>query len=174
MFQENLTQETIEQQLQPVISVLEETVIPNQVELLQNNTYTLNYAWMYSFEKRLKYRIQDLLGYKLNFNQEKILFGVGGVVSEGLSNAFVHGHKKNPSLPISVWVSASKKGLGFSITDQGTGFDFEAILQSYRDGKSFYHIAGNGFPLLSNSMDFSACFQKNGTQLCLIYHLDKN
>lgn len=174
MFRENLTQKKIKQLLQPIISVFEEEVVPDQVELLQNNTYKLNYAWMYSFEKRLKYRIQDLLGYKLTYEQEKILFGVGGAVSEGLSNAFVHGHKKNTSLPITVWVSVSKKGLGFSITDQGEGFDFGTILQSYQEGKSFYHIAGNGFPLLSNSKHFSACFQKNGTQLCLLYHLDNS
>lgn len=172
MFQDNLTQETIVQQLRPIISVFEVEVVPDQVELLQNNTYKLNYAWMYSFEKRLKYRIQDLLGFKFSYEQEKILFGVGGVFSEGLSNAFVHGHKKDTSLPITVWVSVSKKGLGFSITDQGKGFDFGTILQSFQEGKSFYHIAGNGFPLLSNSEHFSASFQKNGTQLCLLYHLN--
>ncbi len=172
MFIDNLTQETIKKHLQPVIAVFEEHIVPNEVELLQNNTYALNYAWMYSFEKRLKYRIQDLLGYKLSYSQEKKLFGTGAAFSEGLSNAFVHGHKKDTRLAMMVWVSVSKKGLGFSITDQGTGFDFDSTLQKYKSGKSFYNIAGNGFPLLFHSQDFLACFQKNGTQLNLVFRLN--
>ncbi len=169
MFKKNLTQEKIEKQLFPVISSFEEHVIPSQVELLPNNTYALNYAWMYSFEKKLKYRIEDLLCYKINYDQEKVLFGTGGAVSEGLSNAFAHGHKKDIDLSILVWVSVSKKGLGFSITDQGSGFDVETILNQYQKGEAFFNIAGNCFPLLFSSKDFFACYQRNGTQLCILY-----
>lgn len=171
MFAENLSQESIVEHLQPVISIFEETVVPQKVELLPNNTYALNYAWMYSYEKKLKYRIEDLLGNKLVYAQEKILFGAGGAVSEGLSNAFVHGHKKDNRKVIKVWVCVAKKGLGFVIRDNGKGFNYETILKQYQSGQPFFSIAGNGFSRLFTSEGFSACYQKAGTQLCILYPL---
>ena len=168
MFLENISKEYIMRELSPVISVFEEQVIPSRVELLENNNYTLNYAWMYSYEKRLKYRMEGFLGFKLTFDQEKILFGVGGAFAEGLSNAFVHGHRKDNDLPLNVWVAVSEKGLGFIITDQGQGFDFNEIYMKFKKGISFFKIAGNGFPLLCNSSDIIACYRKHGTQLCLL------
>jgi len=168
MFQKNLSKQSIVHQLGPVISVFEEKIIPSQVELLNNNHYAENYAWMYSFEKRLKYRIEELLGHKFTYNQERILFGAGGAVSEGMSNGFAHGHKKDKELPFTIWVSVSQKGLGFAITDSGAGFDFDEVYTSFKRGESFYNVAGNGFPLLHNSKEFFACFQKHGTQLCLL------
>lgn len=171
MFVENLSQKLIETRLQPVISEFEEIVIPHKVDLLPNNTYSADYAWMYSFEKKLKYRIEGLLKNKFSYTQEKLLFGSGGAVSEGLSNAFVHGHKKDTRLTISVWVCVSKKGLGFSITDTGEGFDYHTIFTQYKSGKTFFSIAGNGFTQLFKSEEISACYLHSGTKLCLLYTL---
>lgn len=171
MFQENLTKEVITHRLQPVISTFEDEVVPQLVELLPDNRYTLDYAWMYSFEKQLKYRIQRLLGRKLTVRQAKILFGPGGVVSEAISNAFVHGHKKSRFIPIRVWATVSKMGLGFSITDKGPGFDIAEVQQTYSNGKRFFNIAGNGFSLFHQSRDFSVCYQTRGTELCIFYPL---
>lgn len=172
MFKENLTKDVIERTLAPVAATFEQTVVPQKVELLPNNTYAPNYAWMYSFEKRLKYRIQDLLGYRLIYNQERILFGAGGAISEAVSNAFVHGHKKDITVPISIWVAVSKKGLGFAISDRGAGFNVDRILQSFKDGDPFYHIAGNGFSLFHKSADFQACYLNNGRELSIVYHFN--
>jgi len=171
MFEENLSQQTIVQQLQPLITQFEEEIVPIKVELLPNNRYAQNYAWMYSYEKKLKYRIQKHLGFKLIYSQEKVLFGAGGVVSEGLSNAFVHGHKKDRFVPINIWTAVSKKGLGFAITDSGKGFDENSIMKSFKNGGDFFHIAGNGFSLFEASPDFSACYQNGGKTFCILYLL---
>lgn len=174
MFQDNISKEYIIRELNPVISIFEERVVPNQVELLDNNNYTQNYAWMYSFEKRLKYRIENLLGFKLTYDQERIIFGVGGGVAEGLSNSFVHGHHKNQEQSFNVWVAVSQKGLGFVISDSGPGFDFNDIFTKFKKGKSYFNIAGNGFSLLYNSKDFFACYREHGTQLCLLFPIFQN
>lgn len=171
MFQDNLTRDTITRRLHPVISTFEEEVTPQLVELLPNNQYTTDYAWMYSFEKKLKYRIQGLLRRKLVPRQERILFGAGGVVSEAISNAFVHGHKKDRYMPIRVWATVSKKGLGFSIVDKGTGFDIAEVQQTYSNGRQFFNIAGNGFSLFHQSSDFTVCYQMYGKELCILYPL---
>ena len=169
MLSNALNRDVIIDRLDPVVSTFEIDVVPQQVELLDNNSYAPDYAWMYSFEKRLKYRIQDLLKFRLAYNQEKILFGAGGVFSEGLSNAFVHGHRKNPNLPITVWSAVSRKGLGFAISDQGSGFDFNKIMSDFTKGGNFFHIAGNGFSTLSSSKSVEAGYLEEGTSLCLIY-----
>ena len=173
MLKKNLDKGAISELLRPVISEFEELVIPEKVELLQNNAYSQNYAWMYSFEKKLKYRIEKLLRNKLTYSQEKILFGPGGAVSEGLSNAFAHGHRKRTDLPISVWAAVSLVGLGFAIEDKGPGFDFEKTLADFQKGSSFFHIAGNGFSLLTASTDFDAWYNVTGNSLFLLYPIDR-
>ncbi len=171
MFIENLTPEKMESRLQPVITTFEELIVPSKVELLPNNTYAENYAWMYSFEKQLKYKIEGFLKNKFRYNQEKLLFGAGGAVSEGLSNAFVHGHKKDTRKPISIWVCVAKKGLGFAISDTGKGFNYQKILQRYKGGEAFFSIAGNGFSQLYNGEEIDACYDNSGTTLNLLYTL---
>lgn len=169
MFADVLTQERIAERLHPVLATQAESVVPCRVELLPNNTYALNYAWMYSFEKQLKYRIEELSNKKLSYSQEKTLFGPGGAVSEGLSNAFAHGHKKDPRKAIDIWVCVSRRGLGFTISDQGEGFDYQAILRRYQSGESFYLIAGNGFSNLYNSTELVASYTQAGTRLGILY-----
>ena len=169
MLDNQLSRQYICEYLEPLLDIFEKEVVPGQVELLANNGYSLNYAWMYSFEKRLKYTIEGVLRTKFTYRQERLLFGAGGVFSEGLSNAFAHGHKKKMEIPISVWVAVSKKGLGIAIKDRGKGFDVEEVFGHYRKGKPFFHIAGNGLKALSLSKQIMACYRDNGTQLCLLY-----
>ena len=171
MFVENITRESIEQQLQPIITIFEEQVTPSKVELLPNNTYALNYAWMYSFEKNLKYKIEGFLKNKFRYTQEKLLFGAGGAVSEGLSNAFVHGHKKDIHKTITVWVCVSKKGLGFVISDKGEGFNYHTIKERFTGGEPFFSIAGNGFTQLYKAEKIAACYRNSGKSLYLVYIL---
>lgn len=169
MFVEELDKTAICQHLLPVLDVFEEKIVPAEVELLPHNRYAEIYGWMYALEKRLKYRIQDVLGNRLNYDQEKVLFGPGGAVSEAFSNAFVHGHKKNALLPLSLWMAVSSKGIGLVIKDSGEGFSFEAILADFTQGKNFFHIAGNGFSSLALSSAVKASYSEEGTSFSLLY-----
>ncbi len=169
MFDRTLDPDTVKWRLAPLTAEFDDQVIPEQVELLKNNAYAANYAWMYSFEKQLKYRVEAVLGFKLHHVQERVLFGSGGAFSEGLSNAFAHGHAKDTSRVITVWTAVSAKGLGFSITDQGAGFDFDQVMTQFKGKRMFFHIAGNGFSRLHRSPAVHANYRENGRQLCLLF-----
>jgi hypothetical protein len=136
-------------------------VIPAEVELLPNHGYSARYAWMFAYEKRLKYRIEDCLGRPLK-DVERVLFGTDGVVSEVLSNAFVHGHRRNPELMIRVSCSVSRKALLFTIVDQGGGFDSDAVAAKLNRGVGYFHQAGNGMRALAEKPGITASFETGG------------
>ncbi len=46
------------------------------------------------------------------------------VVNEALVNAIIHGNKSNPDKIVSLCFQASAEKIVFSISDEGTGFDF--------------------------------------------------
>lgn len=169
MFVAELDKHTIRETLAPLLDEFEENIVPDEVELLPHNKYAEAYSWMYAFEKRLKYRIERILRNRLNYNQQKALFGSGGALSEGVSNAFAHGHKKDGGLPFSLWAAVSVNGIGLAVRDSGTGFCFETILEKFNKGKAFYHIAGNGFSSIASSQAVEACYRENGTVLFLLY-----
>jgi len=151
----------------PVVDRWSVVVVPGRVELLPNNRYSPRYAWMFSFEKRLKYRVENVLGKPLG-NVERILFGVDGAFSEGLSNAFVHGHRRDPERPIRVRCCVGGGGLAFSISDTGDGFPVVEHLGSLRRGSARYHFAGNGLRVLMDSTTVQASYSNAGKTLNLL------
>ncbi len=151
----------------PVVLRWAEEVVPRSVELLPNNRYSPRYAWMFSFEKRLKYRIEDALGRRLG-SLERELFGADGAFSEGLSNAFVHGHGRDPSRPIGIHCAVGLQGLAFSIRDRGPGFAVAEQLELARQGSSRYHFAGNGLRVLVSAPGIHAFYEGGGRRLDLM------
>ena len=142
-------------------------LVPADVELLPNCPYAPRYAWMFAFEKRLKYSIEGVLSRPFGPELERLLFGPDGVVSEGLSNAFAHGHRRNPHLAITVDCAVGTAGAAFSIQDQGAGFDVESTLQAALGGRPYAAIAGNGIRSLLESAGVSASFGDAGRRLDL-------
>lgn len=169
MFVEHLDKQSLLRHLSPVLEEVSEKIVPAEVELMAHNRYAEKYAWMYASEKRLKYRIEKILNNRLSYEQEKTLFGPGGAVSEALSNGFAHGHKKNADLPLFLWMAVSQKGLGLTIKDSGSGFAFEKIFSDYKKGKTFFHIAGNGFSSTASSEKIKASYSDGGTMFSLLY-----
>jgi hypothetical protein len=119
-------------------------VVPGAVEPLPHGHYSPVYAWMYAYEKALKRRIERIRGRKMALPTERRLFGPDGAVSEGLSNAFLHGHKRRPDATITVRCCVGRRGLLFSIRDQGRGFDVTSALEGLQKGHGYFHMAGNG------------------------------
>jgi len=151
----------------PVVLCLEEEVVPGRVELLPNNRYSPRYAWMFSYEKRLKHRIEAELGRPLG-ELERRLFGSDGAFSEGLSNAFVHGHRRDPALPLAIRCAAGRRGVAFSIRDRGPGFDVARQIELARRGAAPYHFAGNGLRVLVESPAVAAAYGEGGRRLDLM------
>ncbi len=172
MFIEHLDKALVLESLIPVLEEFEEKIVPSEVKLLPHNRYAEIYAWMYAYEKRLKYRIEEILKNRLGYDHEKTLFGPGGAVSEALSNGFAHGHKKNAELPLYMWVAVSMRGIGLTIQDAGPGFAFEKIFSDYKKGNAFFHIAGNGFSSIASSTALKASYSEDGTRFALLYLFD--
>jgi hypothetical protein len=157
-------------ELEPLLDEWQEEVVPNQVTLLPHNRYAPAYAWMFSYEKRLKYRIEELLGQRLR-EAEPRLFGADGVLSEALSNAFVHGHGRDPDVPILVATAVGRGGLAFSVRDRGPGFDVGPVLARLRSGGGHFRLAGNGLRTLDTTAGVRACFADGGRVLELAFDL---
>lgn len=164
---EDLSIDSLLRRLAPVRAEWRDRVVPDEVEILEHFEYRPGYAWMYSYEKELKRRIESALDRPLG-SFERALFGTGGCLSEGLSNAWAHGHQRNGRLAIGVQTIVSRRGLAFAVRDQGPGFDVEAVLaQASRGSRGFYHFAGNGLRTLIARPDLSFTFGDGGRTLLL-------
>lgn len=159
--------------LKPLLADWTDRVVPEAVELLPDCRYAPAYAWMYSYEKALKRRLEAALGRPLGV-WERVLFGSDGIFSEGLSNAFVHGQRRDPRRPIAVRAAVSRRGLAFSIRDRGPGFAVDDLLrQAARQGSGFYHFAGNGLRALLACDNLSFSYSEGGRCLNLLLSFDR-
>ena len=156
--------------VRPVIAEWTEEVVPGRVELLPHNRYSPRYAWMFSFEKRLKHRIEDTLGRPLG-PLERELFGADGVFSEGLSNAFVHGHGRDSDRPIRVGCVIGRAGLVLAIQDRGSGFSVAEHLERAQRGSPSFHFAGNGLRSFIASRHVHVSLTHGGRRLNLLVPL---
>jgi hypothetical protein len=165
------TYESFIDQLPSILDSWEDQIIPSKVDLLANPRYSPRYAWMFSYERRLRDRISSVVGRK-HRELERLLFGAGGVLSESLSNSFVHGHRRNPNLPIRLRCTIGSNALVLSITDSGTGFDVDAVLRRLRSRENYFHIAGNGLRSLEEEENCLASFSDEGRTLTLKVEFD--
>jgi len=138
-----------------------DTVVPAAVEVLPDSLYTPAYAWMYAYEKGLRDRIEKALKRPLG-RRERELFGPDTALSETLSNAYVHGHGRDPSRPITVRCLVGRSALGFSVRDGGEGFDVATKLAQVRCDGGYYRMAGNGLRVLVTSESVEASFEDGG------------
>ena len=154
----------------PPIEGWTDEVVPGLVELLPSSNYSPVYAWMYAYEKGLKRRIERLIGQPLGV-WERRLFGADGAFSEALSNAFLHGHRRDPALPITIRCTVGERGLFFAISDQGPGFDSAAVLAARARSAPSFHIAGNGLRCLAETPGLTVWWADGGRTLRLLVDL---
>lgn len=91
---------------------------------------------------------------------ERIIIGICHSIQEVVVNAFVHGHKGDDQLKVSIAWTVNSKCFRFSITDKGQGFDAEGI----RTGRQ---RRGNGLLLVRTYMD--EMFIENGGRTVSLY-----
>ncbi len=146
-----------------------EKVIPKEFRPDPNSTYRPGYHWLYRYERDLLRQLEPWLK---PYRYE--LIGEKGILAEALSNAFYHGHRKNPKLPIEVRLYKGTKGIMIRIHDCGTGFNVKKIHNHYLKGKNYFHTAGNGFRLMADSQRFGIFYNSLGTTFHMIYLFDQN
>ena len=149
-----------------LIAAWDDAVVPGEVELLPHTHYSPMYAWMYAYEKKLKRRIEKTLGRPLG-QLERALFGQDGAVSEALSNAFLHGHRRDPARVIHVSTQVARPMLLVSVRDSGPGFDVPAALGAMEHGGTYFHMAGNGLRCLATSDRIQAAYTNGGRTIVL-------
>lgn len=148
--------------------ILKERIVPAEFPLSPDSSYQPGYDWLFSYERRLAAFLEKWLkAYRYD------LIGENGILCEALSNAFFHGHAKNPDKPITVRVILGKQGLIVQIKDTGPGFDVQMVYNRFLNQERYYSKAGNGIRLMAQSSVFGVLHDPTGTNFILV-HLFEN
>jgi anti-sigma regulatory factor (Ser/Thr protein kinase) len=147
----------------------EDIVVPAEFPACPDSYYRPEYDWLSRYERRIAAFLERWLR---PYRYE--LIGEKGILCEALSNAFCHGHAKDPQQPIYVRVVEGDQGLIVQIQDSGPGFDVEKIFGNYRNGESYYITAGNGIRLMAESERFGIYYNDRGTTFHMLYMFARN
>lgn len=148
--------------------ILEENVVPKSFSPVPHSPYRPGYDWLFTYERRLARLLEPWLKkFRLD------LIGDRGVLSEALSNAYCHGHRKDPALPIAIRIYLGKAGLVIQMTDRGKGFNIRRVMRNYQKAKGYFHQAGNGFKLMATSRVFGVFYNRLGNEFNCLYLFSK-
>lgn len=144
--------------------ISEDQVIPGHFRPCRDSPYGAGYDWIYRYERKIAHLLEPLL--KSHYAE---MAGEKGLLFEALSNAFYHGHHKNPLKPIIVSVLLGRKGLIVRVSDCGKGFNVKKIYKHYEKGKRRFSSVGNGIRLMASSPCFGIFYNQKGTAINLLY-----
>jgi anti-sigma regulatory factor (Ser/Thr protein kinase) len=147
--------------------ILKERIVPAEFPHLPDSPYLPGYDWLYNYERHIAAFLEKWLRV-----HRYELIGEKGILCEALSNAFCHGHDKDPHKPILVRVLLGDRGLIVQIKDTGPGFDVQGIYNSYHAKKKYYSTAGNGLRLMEQSSNFGVIHDDTGTVFILVHLFD--
>ena len=150
-------------EIEASVATAEHIVVPASVEPPSHNPYRPEYAWQFAFERRLLRTHREQLE-----RYRDQLIGNGGLLSESLSNAYVHGNQRDISLPIVVTLFAGKGGYLLRVANSGKGFDVDGTLARFRSNVRYFHVAGSGLRHLASSAQFEAFFSTDGRAVHLL------
>ncbi len=144
--------------------VRRDAVVPAKFPECVDSTYRAGYDWLYQYER-------DIAGFLAPWLKpyRYELIGEKGILCEALSNAFSHGHGKDPHKAINVEVFVGERGLLVRMEDSGKGFNVDHVCQSYFKKKIYYHTAGNGIHLMASSRRFGVFYSAVGATFHLLY-----
>jgi anti-sigma regulatory factor (Ser/Thr protein kinase) len=147
--------------------ILKDRIVPAEFPHNPDSPYQPGYDWLFSYERRLAAFLEKWLK---PYRYE--LIGENGILCEALSNAFFHGHAKDPDKPIIVRVLLGIQGLIVQIKDTGPGFDVQTVYSRFRNQKKYYSKAGNGIRLMAQSSSFGVLYDSTGTNFIFVHLFD--
>ena len=147
--------------------ILKDRIVPAEFSHSPDSPYRPDYDWLFIYERRIAAFLEKWLK---PYRYE--LIGENGILCEALSNAFFHGHAKDPHKPIIVRVILGERGLIVQIKDTGPGFDVQTVYHCYRAQKKYYCKAGNGIRLMARSSSFGILHDTTGTIFVLMHLFD--
>jgi serine/threonine-protein kinase RsbW len=105
-----------------------------------------------------------------NFGKDDI-FAVHLTLEEAFLNAVKHGNKMDPTKKVKVEFSIDKDKIEISITDQGPGFQPEAV-DDPRFGENLFKPGGRGLLLMNSYMD-KVKFNPEGNSVSMVRYKEK-
>ncbi len=105
-----------------------------------------------------------------NFGKDDI-FAVHLTLEEAFLNAVKHGNKMDPSKKVKVEYSIDADKIEISITDQGSGFQPEAV-DDPRFGENLFKPGGRGLLLMNSYMDMVK-FNQQGNSVSMVRYKEK-
>jgi anti-sigma regulatory factor (Ser/Thr protein kinase) len=139
-------------------------VIPASQAHHPSNVYREEYSWQFAVERRLLRQARQWLE-----PQRHDLIGSRGLLSEALSNAYAHGNRRDPDLPIQVELVVDTPEYELRVTHSGDGFDVSQVFSRYRSGAHYYNVGGNGLRKFDESVSFRVYFDVTGRTVHLWY-----
>jgi serine/threonine-protein kinase RsbW len=105
-----------------------------------------------------------------NFGKDDI-FAVHLTLEEAFLNAVKHGNKMDPSKKVKVEYSIDADKIEISITDQGSGFQPDAV-DDPRFGENLFKPGGRGLLLMNSYMDMVK-FNRQGNSVIMVRYKEK-
>lgn len=99
------------------------------------------------------------------------IFAVHLALEEALANAIRHGNKLDPSKKVRIRCSADSEKVEISMTDEGDGFDPDAVPDP-RLGDNLYKPEGRGLFLMRSYMD-AVRFNERGNSVRMIRYRER-
>jgi len=141
-----------------------ECVVPRDCPPVSHSPYRPGYDWLFTYERLLAKVLSPWLK---DFRHS--LIGDRGILSEAMSNAYCHGNGRDDTQPIELSVEKGERGIVVRIKNGGTGFNVHQVISDFRNGRGYFHLAGNGIRTMVESEDFGVFFDDNGTAFHLLY-----
>ena len=106
----------------------------------------------------------------LKFGKDDI-FAVHLTLEEAFLNAVKHGNKMDPTKKVKVEYSVDPEKVDISITDEGNGFEPEAVADP-RFGEKLFEPGGRGLLLMNSYMDIVE-YNKRGNCVHMVRYKEK-
>ncbi|HOY30473.1 MAG TPA: ATP-binding protein [Bacteroidales bacterium] len=104
------------------------------------------------------------------YNLNSSYFGnIMVAVTEAVENAIVHGNKRDKDKLVHIHFDFSKKGIVFTIEDDGSGFDYKSIPDA-SDAEGNPEKKGTGIYLIMALAD-EVFFKDNGRKIQLVFNI---
>lgn len=92
-------------------------------------------------------------------------------VTEGVTNAILHGNKEDEEKSVSVTVNSDAEKIAVSIEDQGAGFNPEDVPDPTADG-NLLKTGGRGVFLMKEYAD-EVAYNDSGNRVTITFHLNE-
>jgi len=86
---------------------------------------------------------------------ERLILDLTRPLKKALGNSYKRGNRGDPAKNITLDIVFTPKGVVVSATDEGEGFDVEAVCRGFREGRVYFEHHGDGF----------GCFERAGSKV---------